>query len=463
MIFSFIAFLLIFTAIGMLSYFKNQHTNIDYLLAGHNIKPWLVALSAVATGNSGYMFVGMIGYTYTVGLSSMWLLVGWVFGDFLASLFIHKKLREISEKEKAYSFAEALSKWHGNKYQKLRLIAGLITIIFLGTYASAQLNAGSKALHVLFGWEYSVGAIIGAIIVLLYCFSGGIRASIWTDAAQSFVMFFSMGLIVFVAINKIGGVEKVIEALISISPNYLELFPSNSVFGVFYGPILFIGSWVFAGFGVVGQPHIMVRFMVMDQPANMKKVRYYYYCWYIVFCVLTVVAGLLARVLLPEIDTFDAELALPILSRQLLPEALVGLTLAGLFAATMSTADSQILSCSASITKDLIQDRKVSYFVTKLSTVFITIIALTISLTANESVFSLVIVSWSALACAFTPLIMVFSLGGKPSEKLTLLMVFIGLLAMILWRYFGLNSEIYEAAPGIFAGLGTYLILRKLI
>ena len=208
MVFSFIAFLLIFTAIGMLSHFKNQHTSIDYLLAGHNIKPWLVALSAVATGNSGYMFVGMIGYTYTVGLSSMWLLVGWVFGDFLASLFIHKKLREVSEKEKAYSFAEALSRWHGNNFQKLRLIAGLITIVFLGTYASVQLNAGSKALHALFGWEYSVGAIIGAIIVVLYCFSGGIRASIWTDAAQSFVMFFSMGLMVFVAINEIGGVKK---------------------------------------------------------------------------------------------------------------------------------------------------------------------------------------------------------------------------------------------------------------
>ena len=390
-------------------------------------------------------------------------MVGWVFGDFLASLFIHKKLREVSEKEKAYSFAEALSRWHGNNFQKLRLIAGLITIVFLGTYASAQLNAGSKALHVLFGWEYSVGAIIGAIIVVLYCFSGGIRASIWTDAAQSFVMFFSMGLMVFVAINEIGGREKVIESLSSISPSYLDILPSNSVFGVFYGSILFIGSWVFAGFGVVGQPHIMVRFMAMDQPRNMKKVRFYYYCWYVVFCVLTVTAGLLARVLLPEINSFDAELALPILSKQILPEVFVGLILAGLFAATISTADSQILSCSSAITKDIIQNKNISYMITKLSTVFVTIIALIISLTANKSVFSLVIVSWSALACAFAPLITVFSLGGKPSEKLTLLMVIFGLLTMILWRYFGFNSEVYEAAPGILVGFGTYWTLRKLV
>ena len=207
----------------------------------------------------------------------------------------------------------------------------------------------------------------------------------------------------------------------------------------------------------------MVRFMAMDQPGNMKKVRFYYYCWYVVFCVLTVLAGLLARVLLPGINSFDAELALPILSKQILPEVIVGLILAGLFAVTISTADSQILSCSAAITKDIIQNKNFSYMITKLSTVFVTIIALIISLTANKSVFSLVIVSWSALACAFAPLITVFSLGGKPSEKLTLLMVIFGLLTMILWRYFGFNSEVYEAAPGILVGFGTYWTLRKLV
>ena len=452
-----------FVIIGVLSTLKNKHTSVDYLLAGHNVKPWLVALSAVATNNSGYMFVGMIGYTYVVGLSSMWLLVGWIFGDLLASLFIHKKLRETSEKENTHSFAGVLSRWHGNDYRKLRLIAGIITVSFLGTYASAQLNAGSKALHVLFGWDYSVGAIIGAVMVLLYCFSGGIRASIWTDAAQSFVMVFAMGLMVFVAVEKIGGISQLINALNLVSPTYMNLFPSESPFGNLLGPILFVASWMFAGFGVVGQPHIMVRFMAMDQPNNMNKVRFYYYSWYIVFAALTISAGLLARLLLPEINTFDAELALPTLSQQLLPEVLVGLILAGLFAATMSTADSQILSCSAAITRDFTHEKKPSYLMTKLSTVFVTIMALIIALSGTESVFSLVIIAWAALACAFTPLMTVYALGGKPSERLAILMIFTGIAVMVLWRYLGLNDAVYEIAPGILSGLTTYWLLRNRI
>ena len=167
-IMSFVTCLLIFIVIGILSNFKNQHNSFDYLLAGHNVKPWLVALSAVATNNSGYMFVGMIGYTYAVGLSSMWLLFGWILGDYFASLFIHERLREITEKENAYSFVGVLSRWHGNNYQNFRIIGGIITLAFLGTYAAAQLSAGSKALHVLLGWNYSAGAVIGTVMVLFW-------------------------------------------------------------------------------------------------------------------------------------------------------------------------------------------------------------------------------------------------------------------------------------------------------
>ncbi|SVA63193.1 uncharacterized protein METZ01_LOCUS116047 [marine metagenome] len=460
-IMSFVTCLLIFIVIGILSNFKNQHNSFDYLLAGHNVKPWLVALSAVATNNSGYMFVGMIGYTYAVGLSSMWLLFGWILGDFFASLFIHERLREITEKENAYSFVGVLSRWHGNNYQNFRLIGGIITLAFLGTYAAAQLSAGSKALHVLLGWNYSAGAIIGAIMVLLYCYSGGIRASIWTDAAQSFVMVLSMSLLVFVGVKEVGSISQLITELNLVSPTYMNFFPSDLLFGEFFGPILFIGSWMFAGFGVVGQPHIMVRFMAMDKPQNMNRVRFYYYSWYCVFSFLTISAGLLARLLLPDTDTFDTELALPALSLQLLPEILVGLILAGLFAATMSTADSQILSCSATITRDFTDDKKSSYLKIKLSTLFVTIIALIIALSGTKSVFSLVIVAWSALACAFAPIMTIYVLGGKPSERLTICMVITGIGVMLLWRYLGLNDAIYEVAPGILAGLISYWVLQE--
>jgi Na+/proline symporter len=198
----------------------------------------------------------------------------------------------------------------------------------------------------------------------------------------------------------------------------------------------------------------------MDAPENMNRVRVYYYSWYIAFYTLTVCAGLAARLLLPEVGNFDAELALPTLAQQLLPELLVGLILAGLFAATMSTADSQILSVTAAITHDFTNGKKISYVMTKLTTVLVVAVALGIALFGNESVFSLVIIAWSALGAAFAPLLAVYALGGKPSEKMALTMMCSGLGAMLLWRYFGLSDIVYEVAPGILVGLLPYVVLR---
>src|SRR5690606_5150142 len=127
------------------------------------------ALSAVATNNSGYTFVGQIGYTYEVGLSSIWLMLGWITWDFVASMVVFRKLRDTTEKRSVLSFGGLLARWHGTDYRRLRFVVSAITLVFLGTYAAAQLRAGSKALHVLFGWDYSMGAIIGCAIVVGYC------------------------------------------------------------------------------------------------------------------------------------------------------------------------------------------------------------------------------------------------------------------------------------------------------
>lgn len=461
MIASFVICLIIFVVIGVLSTIKNKHTSDDYLLAGQSVKPWLVGLSAVATNNSGYMFMGMIGYTYLYGLSSIWLMFGWVLGDFVASLIVHKKLRIAAKSKGVLSFAGVISKWGDFDYKKLRAYLGFITVIFLGVYAAAQLNAGSKALHVLFGWDYAVGAIIGAAIVLLYCFAGGIRASIWTDAAQSFVMIFAMGLLCIVAVGETGGLGIFIEKTAAISKDYTSLFPQNLPIKSFLGPLLFVLGWFFTGFGVAGQPHIMVRFMAMDNPDNMNKVRGYYYGFYLVFFVLTILVGIAARILLPDINNFDAELAMPTLANSLLPEVLVGLILAGLFAATMSTADSQILSCTAAMTRDF-SNKNPSYILTKLATVFITAVALIIALYGSKSVFSLVIVAWSALACTFTPLFLIFIFGGRPSENLSITVAVCGIVVMLIWQQLGLDIYIAESAAGITAGILSYLALKPL-
>lgn len=459
---SFCLFLFLFIGIGMLSAFKARGNSADYLLAGSNIKPWLVALSAVATNNSGYMFIGMIGFTYMTGLSSIWLMIGWIFGDFLASLFIHKKLRIVTGSQEVLSFGGILARWHGTEYKKLRFAAGLITLFFLGTYAAAQFKAGSKALHVLFGWDYSTGAIIGAIMVFLYCMAGGIRASIWTDAAQSFVMITAMSVLFIFGIQEVGGLSQFVNEVSAISPQYLNLFPDNLATPGMTGAILFVVGWIFAGFGVVGQPHIMIRFMTMDSSKNMNKVRIYYYSWFTAFYSLTIAVAMVARLLIPNSGSFDAELALPMIANQLLPQFFVGLVLAGLFAATMSTADSQILSCSAAITRDLLPKEKTNYLITKISTIFVTIIALIIALYGSSNVFGLVLIAWSILAAAFGPILFIYALNIRLTERVTLAMLTTGVLVTIIWRQLGWSDYMYEIAPGMLSGILVYFIMDKL-
>ncbi len=459
---SFSICLFLFVVIGVLSATRAKKTSGDYLLAGSSVKPWLVGLSAVATQNSGWMFIGQIGFTYAVGLHSIWLMIGWITGDLFTSFFVHKRLREQAEKRKILSFSGMLANWHGEDYKIVRIVGAILTLAFLGTYAAAQLNAGSKALHVLFGWDYSYGAIIGAIMVLLYCVAGGIRASIWTDAAQSIVMVVAIAIMMIVGINEIGGINQFITDLHNVSPDYMSILPPDSGFGPIIGVLLFALGWFFAGLGVIGQPHIMVRFMTMDDPDNLNRVRLYYYSWFTLFYGMTIAVGLCARLLIQETGSFDAELAMPTLAQQLLPEVLVGLVLAGLFAATMSTADSQVLSCTAALTHDLAPEKGESYIAKKLTTVFVTMVALAIALNGNESVFSLVLIAWSILGATFGPVLFAYTVGFKLSQALILSMMTIGGATVVLWRYFDLGDIMYEIGPGIIMSVLT-LILWKLV
>jgi len=460
-IISFIFFLLLFVVIGVVSSFKSRGSSQDYLLASRSVSPLFVALSAVATINSGYMFIGMVGYTYLFGLSSIWLMFGWVFGDFLSSLIIHRKIRVLSQKRKILSFAGLISNWHGDNFKYARIIAGLIIILFLGTYAAAQLKAGSKALHVIFGWDYSYGAIIGSLIVLTYCFSGGIRASIWTDVAQSFVMIAAMIIILISSLINYGGIGNIINDLSNISPSYMKLITEDINQPFFFSSFLFIIGWIYSGFGVAGQPHIMVRFMTMKKSKNIKIIRLYYYGFYSLFFLLTIATALSARLIFNSESNFDAELALPMMAQKFLPEFLIGLVLAGLFAATMSTADSQILSCSAVLTNDLIEIKKHKYLITKIATLITTIIALLISLFASGNVFNLVLIAWSVLGAVFAPILTLYALNKKIPQNLLIVMMISALLSVLLWRKLGFNSDFNEIAFGMIISFVIYFIFKK--
>jgi Na+/proline symporter len=266
-------------------------------------------------------------------------------------------------------------------------------------------------------------------------------------------MILAMGLLLTVALATLGGPGAALADMQAI-PAFTRWTPEGTGFLGGFGGVLFVVGWVAAGLSVIGQPQVMVRFMTLaGGPGTMRRARLWYYLWFCAFYAAATGVGLLSRLLLAGGGTFDAELALPTMALELLPAPLVGLILAGIFAATMSTADSLILNCSAALTHDLLPKRVEKPLLIKASTVAMTAAALALALLNSQSVFSLVILSWSALASAFAPLLIALCLGAQPSQRHALIALAAGLGTALLWRQLGWHSLVYEGLPGIAAGL----------
>lgn len=455
---SFLFSLLLFLAIGLSSMIKSRKTAEDYLVAGKTIPAWLAGLSAVATNNSGFMFIGMIGLTYATGLSSIWLMVGWIVGDLLASFSTLKPLHAASRSNKVHSYGGLLAHWHGDDNHALRRLVGLLTLFFLTLYAAAQFKAGSKATSVLLEWDPTWGILISAGIVLLYSAAGGLRASIWTDAAQSLVMLVGMVMLIVGGIELAGGWALALEKMGAIDAHFLGWFPDTNLIGI----VLFILGWLFGGIAVVGQPHIVVRFISLDDAAHINRMRLYYYGWFTLFYAATIMVGLLSRIAFPESADFDSELALPTMAQLVLPDILAGMVLAALFAATLSTADSLVLSCSAAVTRDFVQHpgKMHSLWVAKLTTASVVGIAVIIALTGAESVFALVLDAWGLLGSAFVPLVFLHAFGKRIPQTISITMIIVGVAVFLLWQQMDWGVKIYSVAPGIIAGFSIYFLLK---
>jgi Na+/proline symporter len=255
----------------------------------------------------------------------------------------------------------------------------------------------------------------------------------------------------FTAINAVGGPHLAVTKLKSV-PGFFDLLPSDLFLPGLSGLLIFIVGWIFAGFSVIGQPHIMVRFMALEDLDKMRRAKIWYYGWFIAFYSAATGVGLISRILLPEVSTFDAELALPTMAQTLLHPWLVGLILAAIFAATMSTADSLVLTCSSVITSDIFKQKINSTFVVRSATVGIALGALSLALLNKESVFHLVVFSWSGLASAFAPLLIARCSRWVVHEKTALLAMLCGLIVALAWRIAGFHNTVYEGLPGILSG-----------
>lgn len=459
-LFSFSMTMVMFVIVGFLSMYRSKHTSHDYLTASRSVSPWLAGLSAIATNNSGYMFIGMIGYTYTVGFSSIWLMIGWIVGDLIASLKVHRQVKIKSEAIQAHSIGGLISHWQGEDHHMLRRAIGALTIIFLTVYTAAQLGAGSKALETIVGWDRTIGAVMAAVVILFYSFAGGLRASIWTDVLQSFIMIASMTMLLVISVQNIGGIETLYDKLAHIKPGYMEWFPQDMEHD-YIGIAGFIVGWLFGGIGVIGQPHILIRYMALDDVNSLNRMRLYYYTWFTLFYAATIGVGLITRIAIPEVGNFDPETSLLVLSQHTLTPVLIGIMLAGIFAATISTADSLVLSCSASLTRDFTKEPLDTYKAAKLGTLIVTVSALFIALTNNKTIFALVLDAWGVFASALGPLLFLLTSGQKISERTSLFLMLLGIVVFYLWSTFGW-STMYAIAPAWFIVLGVYFLMHTM-
>lgn len=455
---TFFGCLLVVLLIGLSSSRLAQDSAADYFVASRSMPPWLVGLSAVATNNSGYMFIGLIGYTYTVGLQSIWLMVGWITGDLIASLIAHERLRDEAHEQDAKGIISVLTRWGGQNRRAWQVAASLVSVLFLSVYSASQIAAGGKALQGLLDIPSVYGMVMVAAVVLAYSIAGGIRASIWTDAAQSVLMVISMLFLLVAAVGHLGGLDAVVDQAQAID-GFLSLSPTDLDVPGWYGIVAFIVGWMFAGSAALGQPHIVSRFLALKETRQMNRVRLWYYAYYILFYSFATCVGLLSRLYFTHGADFDAEMALPDMARDLLPGWLAGLMLAGIFSATMSTADSLVLSCSSALTQDLPNKPIETKGLIKLATASTTVFALLIAVTSNQSVFSLVVWAWGTLGAAFVPVLMMQILNRRLSARQMLVVSVLGVLATVVWKFHGYPGSFYEGAFGMVVGLLAGLVL----
>ena len=456
---SFSLFMCAFAGIGLASMWVKEDTTDDYLVAGRGMHPALAALSAVSTWNSGYMFIGFIGFTFTMGYSIIWIGFGSMIGQIVAWIWLYKFIQQSANERGVRSLSSLVSDVTGSPEAKL---AAVFSVLFLSVYAAAQLTSGGKALYVMLGWSEVVGILIGFVLVVAYCYAGGIRASIWTDAAQSSVMLIGSSLLCYVAMQEVGGFSGLHDGLATQDANLTSIVPADLNFGV--------SLWVFAfflgGLSVAGQPQVVTRVMTLGTDEDRKTAMIWFFAWQTPFLLLMVIIGLASRVVFSGAD-FDPELGLPMLAMETLGPFWVGLILASIFAATMSTADSQVLACTAAFTDDIMpqisQDHKKTKVVTLIIAAFATMISIFgLYVPGGDSVFALVVLAVYGLGSIFVPILIIRWAGYNPDTNHTMAMMTAALITVILWSISGFGDDIFPSVPGMGAAFITHFLMNQI-
>jgi sodium/proline symporter len=462
----FVVFLAIFLGIGHLASVRLQRTDEDYLLGSRSFGRVAVGLSAGATGNSGFIMTGAVGAGFTLGLSALLLPCAFFFGEWAFWSFFAGRVNRISASGGSSTVPEMIAGVGENPVARRRLqsFSALLCLLFVGLYCAAQFAAAGKALQAFFGLDQNIGAAIAAVAILLYCVTGGLRASIWTDLVQAGVVIIVSITVLAYALWAAGGPVSAYASLAAIDPGLVNPFKGYNA----YTLVAFVIGMAVLGFGFqLSQPPVMVRLLAGQNAEEVRKAKWIYLGYvYLTFGAMTLF-GIVCRVLTPFLS--DPEQALPLFSKGNFPVAMSGLVLAGMFSVIASTADSQILVCSSSLGRDIAPEgcRRLAHRFgvrfQQFTTLAVGLLYLALAVSIQSTIFALIMFAVGIMAGSLGVATLVLLLD-RPTNHVALIAAMTGgLVASVSWRLIGWNAVFNEVAPGLIIGLAIHELAMRLL
>lgn len=474
-----VVYLAAMVIIGAL-YSKRTNNVGEFYLGGRKLGPIVTAMSAEASDMSSWLLMGLPGVAYVTGICDAgWTAIGLGVGTYFNWLIVAKRLRNYSANIGAITIPDFFSSRYKEKKNILMAIAAIIIVIFFVPYTASGFAACGKLFGTLFGVDYHIAMIVSAIIIVGYTSLGGFNAASTTDLIQSIVMTIALVIVLVFGITQAGGWDAVMANAQSLK-GYLSMFDLHDVAtgdSNSYGPLKILSTMAW-GLGYFGMPHILLRFMAIENPDKIKLSRRVATIWVVISMSIGILIGVIglgmvannALAPLEDSETIVIQIA-NLLSQNGIGLALVaGVIISGILACTMSTSDSQLLAASSSVSENILGglfklnlSEKTKMIVARVVLIIIAVIGVVIAWDSNSSVFGIVSFAWAGFGAAFGP-VMLLALFWKRSNKYGAIAGMIAGGAMVfIWKYViaGLAEvlSVYELLPAFITGLAVNVIV----
>lgn len=470
--------------LGVGVWFAKKNNSVDdFYLGGRKLGPFVTAMSAEASDMSSWLLMGLPGVAYLTGLAeASWTAIGLAVGTYLNWLIVARRLRRYSTHLDAITVPQFFSKRWGDEKNLLSAIAAVVIMVFFVPYLASGFSACGKLFGTLFNMDYVTAMVISAAVIVIYTVMGGFMAASFTDLIQSIIMTVALIVVLGFGISQAGGMGAVMDNARSLS-GYLSLAHiHNSTTGAADSySFLTVCSLLAWGLGYFGMPHILVRFMAIEDEKKLSLSRRVATVWVVISMAVAVLIGVVGNGMtkagtleqLADSETIIVRIASLISQHGAIAALLAGVILAGILAATMSTADSQLLAASSSVSQNLMaeffkvkMDGKKSMIFARGTMIVISLIAIFLARDPNSSVFRVVSFAWAGFGAAFGPLVL-FALFWKRANKYGALAgMLTGGIMVFVWKYLiaplGGAWAIYELLPAFLANCLVLVVVSLL-